>query len=313
MRSARTVIMVTMSARRTRGVVIALAAGLLAAPPASALPAGAVDPQFAGGEVLRLPAASASGGGISAAAPDGLGGLVGAGLAFDGDGLSVSVVQRDAGGAPVVAFGGDGEARVALTARALGIGRQPSGRTIVLAGDGSNPARVVAFTAAGDLDESFAPGGVLSLEDTPIEMPQALAVDHLGRILLAGDPPGVMRLTAGGEPDPTFGGGGLASIALPPDSSVHALAAGAAGDVVVSATLRTQGGVLPARQRGRAPDGARRAGSALRRRGRRHGRDAGERAHPAPRRAAGRGGAPRRRRTRARADGHGRARPRLLG
>ena len=223
-------------------VAIGLAAGALAAPPAFALPAGAVDPGFAGGTVRTLPATSISGGTITVAAPDGSGGIVGAGLALDGDGLSVSVVRRDAAGAPVDAFGGDGEARIALPARAIGIGRQPSGRIIVLTADGVNPSSLVAFTAAGELDETFAPGGKRSLSGTPLPVPVALELDSLGRILLAGDPAGVLRLTAGGAVDPTFGGGGFAPLDLPPDSSVRALAVGAIGDVVVSATLRTQAG-----------------------------------------------------------------------
>jgi uncharacterized delta-60 repeat protein len=97
--------------------------------------------------------------------------------------------------------------------------------------DGGGDKMLVAtrFTAGGDLDPSFASGGILRLNPTAgIDGAAALSVQPDGRIVLAGyrgASPGsasvwLLRLSADGALDPTFGNGGETVAAPSPGENV---------------------------------------------------------------------------------------------
>ena len=228
--------------RAARWLSLTIVLGLLVAPAAgAALRAGDPDPQFSGGGLRLLPTVTLGAGQIEEAVPDGAGGIVGAGGATVGDDTVLWVVRRDAAGARVASFAANGDAVVTLpitVLRVYGIGRQPSGRTIVLAGHSSR-RYLVALTATGLPDAGFAGGGILPLTDTALPLAARLAVDAAGRILLTGEPgvDRVLRLTANGATDLSYGMLGLAALDLPGPSEVRAIAAGPSGTAVVSAFL----------------------------------------------------------------------------
>ena len=226
------------------GFVIALA--LLAAPAHGALPAGSLDPAYAGGGIGPLAAGSVRIGAIQAATPDGEGGTFVAGEALDDGNFVLAVARLDAAGGPVTAFGDDGVTHVTLALQTLAvsdIARQPGGRIVLLAGN-LFAQFVVGLTPAGDVDPSFASDGVAELEGGALPQPSALDVDDAGRILLAGDRDvgGVLRLTAAGVPDEAFGSDGLAAVDAPPNCVVRDVEAGPLDTAVVSVNTRADGG-----------------------------------------------------------------------
>ena len=81
---------------------------------------------------------------------------------------------------------------------------RPSGRVLVVSEGGT----IVQFLANGDPDTGFGSGGVVT--GTPGVQIYAMALDSLGRLLLAGDMGTdvfVERLLPNGDPDADFGGG----------------------------------------------------------------------------------------------------------
>jgi uncharacterized delta-60 repeat protein len=95
---------------------------------------------------------------------------------------------------------------------------------------------VARFMPNGRLDRSFGNEGQALL---PGEPTVGLAIDSLGRIVLAGedsDGLSVTRLTAQGSPDPTFGSGGTASPGFA--GTVSGIAVERSGEIVVSGSTQ---------------------------------------------------------------------------
>ena len=139
------------------------------------------------------------------------------------------LAELDVNGAPVSGFGGGG-----IATQDLGIDATPSGsiEDIQLLADGrfvaagfgrvgngyANELVVARFKADGELDPTFASGGIFRSDPTPgDDKAEALAVQPDGRIVVAGLRGGgvvgsgdtlLLRLTPNGQLDPSFGAGG---------------------------------------------------------------------------------------------------------
>jgi uncharacterized delta-60 repeat protein len=154
-------------------------------------------------------------------------------------------------------FGGGG-----FAIRDLGSSASPSGNIqdvhvlpdgrILATGDSDGPGSLqffaARFTASGDLDPTFATGGVLRRDPTAADdAGSALAVLPDGRIVIAGyrnfdDPTAggdtwLQRLTPDGALDPSFGSGGetIAS-AVPGDDAAYGLAIDPIGRALIAGT-----------------------------------------------------------------------------
>ena len=146
---------------------------------------------------------------------------------YAGD-LGAFLAELDAEGNPVMGFGTAG-----IATRDLGSDAEPSGEildlkvladgSILASGDALTPSEdtegfVARFTPGGQLDPSFADGGIFRANPTTDEdVLDSLEITPDGRILAAGvrgETPSntsdvwLLRLTADGHPDPSFGSGG---------------------------------------------------------------------------------------------------------
>ena len=147
-------------------------------------------------------------------------------------GSDIFVMARNADGTPDTGFSGDGWTHAEFpfigieAAYAKAIAVDPFGRVVVggAAQFSYDTLRVVRFTAAGDLDDSFAGDGrqaiLVDLGGNSIVF-GGMAVDRFSRVVLVGNADTatgnrlvVVRLTAAGELDASFGGGdGVADFA----------------------------------------------------------------------------------------------------
>jgi len=229
------------SAQRTAIAVIAtLAAVLIAAPGALALPPGSPDPTFGsrGSAVIPLgtgPSPSAAARAV-AIQPDGK--IVFVGYATDNSGSNSLLVGRlDRSGNFDPTFGHGGKVVVQIATGPHGfsggwsVALQPDGKILVggdAFSDTDNGGFVVArLTPEGTFDSSFGEDGRASLDlgDTNLPVAQALALQPDGRIVVAGasiftdsgrgfDEVMVGRLSASGTPDESFGNGGTVLVQL---------------------------------------------------------------------------------------------------
>ena len=171
-----------------------------------------------------------------------------AGRLRTGSTSAMFVLRRSADGSADVAFDGDGVATIAVGtyASASAVAVQVDG-AVVLAGstyDGVRGTSTVAarLTPSGALDETFGDGGLAVLSLTTETGAEALGIDDVGRIVLAGSAGvgeeqrfAVVRLAASGRLDHTFGDGGQALVDVAAGSNeAYALAIDGDGRILVA-------------------------------------------------------------------------------
>ena len=229
------------AAQRTAiAVIVSLAAVLVAAPAALALPPGSPDPTFGSGGSAVIPLGTGPNPSAAARAvaiqPDGK--IVFVGYATDNSGSNSLLVGRlDPSGNFDPSFGHGGKIVVQIAAGAHGfsggwsVALQPDGKILVggdAFSDTDNGGFVVArLTPEGTFDSSFGEDGRASLKLTSPDLPvaQALALQPDGRIVVAGtaiwtdsgrgfDEVMVGRLNGNGTPDESFGDGGKVLVQL---------------------------------------------------------------------------------------------------
>jgi uncharacterized delta-60 repeat protein len=225
---------------RATAAACPLAALLLTAAAAPALPPGSLDPSFGTGGSVVLPLGSGPDPSAEARAvalqPDGK--IVFAGYATDNSASNSLLVGRlDPSGNLDPTFGHGGKVVVQIATGVHGVSGgwslavQPDGKILVGGDAYSDSARggfvVARLTPGGDFDSTFGDHGRASLKITDPDLPvaQALALQSDGRIVVAGtaiysdSPRGfdevmVGRLNANGTPDESFGDGGKVLVQL---------------------------------------------------------------------------------------------------
>jgi uncharacterized delta-60 repeat protein len=169
-------------------------------------PAGAPDPTFGDGGLVRTDLGSSEQ--ASAAAVDPLGSIVVAG--FSGDDFAIARYTPD--GVLDPTFGTDGTVKTDFGSFdiAFDVAVAPSGK-IVVAGRNGNDFALARYNPDGTPDVTFGTDGETTTDFGGSDQAFALALDSSGRTVLAGQGAGtfgVARYNEDGSLDATFGSGG---------------------------------------------------------------------------------------------------------
>jgi uncharacterized delta-60 repeat protein len=189
-----------------------------------------------------------------AVAVDSSGRIVVAGYANNGSNDDFALVRFNPDGTLDTSFGSGGKVTTAIGTyqdQAKGVAIDSSGK-IIAAGsawiDGNDDLALVRYNADGTLDGSFGSGGKVTTNIGAAEVVNAVALDGVGRIVVAGNTYGggnsrslVARYTATGAPDPSFGNGGIVTAATTTFDVWNALAIDPAGRIVAAGNVQPNG------------------------------------------------------------------------
>jgi uncharacterized delta-60 repeat protein len=183
-------------------------------------------------------------------------------VAGSAGGEDVGVARFNADGSLDATFAGSGTKRFGYGGNeaAHAILVQPDGR-IVLVGDGG-PDRKIAVTrlnSNSSFDDGFGGGGTVWIDFGGVGYGWAAALQHDGKIVVAGTRPGdeddfaIARLQPGGALDTTFGGSGKTTVDFGGEDSAFSVALQADGRIVVAGDTTIGGDFAVARLQGDPP------------------------------------------------------------
>ena len=210
------------------------------------MPNGSIDQTFGAGGAVRTPvvAGAQPWEGASAVAVGADGSIAVAGFAATATGTDLAIVRYTSSGALDPTFSGDGIRTLDLgqSDGANGVSVQPDGKLVVV-GRGASGFTVLRLLANGQLDPSFASGGVATstLADPSLEDEASAVLLRGDKIVVGGTADttnpsrsriAVVRYLANGRLDQSFGTGGIV-IAQGQGDRAWALAAAPEGKIVV--------------------------------------------------------------------------------
>jgi uncharacterized delta-60 repeat protein len=147
--------------------------------------------------------------------------LVGSSIEIPSFDRDVVVARLGADGTADATFDGDGVVRLELGTNAFGRAVGVSGTSILVGGASEGDFLVARLGPDGTLDPGFATGGIATTDFAGLDdFANALVIDGLGRVVLAGTATGVSSLAfarydTDGDLDPTFDGDGKSTIGPP--------------------------------------------------------------------------------------------------